>query len=295
MLLTARGVVLESPVLKWGVSTFGMQAGTIGGGNVEHTLYQEALYMLKNGYKEAKIVKKVHQDDGADESSGMICSGEQQIMFYPLFENNLPMVSEIIEGLNSYDRKQIEFLPDKIILKDKPVDGKDNGFSVNVRDWSYKENLYKLTDVYIFGAGHVCLALSETLSRLGFYITIVDDRPDLDLLKKNHYAHNKITMDYDEIADKISGDNNAYYIIMTHSHSADSKVLAQLIKKEHKYLGMMGSPVKVKEIYEELQEQGISESELKKIHAPIGVSINSKTPEEISISIAAELIKERNA
>ncbi|MBU1101758.1 MAG: XdhC family protein [Bacteroidetes bacterium] len=280
---------------KMGVSLHGNQYGTIGGGNVEHTLYQESLYMLKNGYKETKIKKQIHNEEGGNESSGMICSGEQTILFYPLFESKLDLIDTIINSLNSYERKTLQFTPDDFIIVEDSLKANDCQFEViSPKEWSYKENIFRLTDITIFGAGHVCLELSETLSKLGFYIRVIDDREDFEIMKVNKYAHEKIVMSYEEVAERIVGDHDSYYVIMTHSHKGDGKVLHQLINKEFKYLGMLGSPPKVKEVYGELEKLGIDKEKLRKVHAPIGVPIKSKTVEEISISIAAELIKVRN-
>ncbi len=82
---------------------------------------------------------------------------------------------------------------------------------------------------------------------------------------------------------------------MTFGHKADELVLKQLLRKEYKYIGMMGSPSKVKQIFDNLITDGFKKKELDKVHAPIGIPITSKTPEEIAVSIAAQIIKIKNS
>ena len=88
--------------------------------------------------------------------------------------------------------------------------------------------------------------------------------------------------------------DDIYVVIMTFAHKDDRKVLKRLLNKKVKYLGMMGSEEKVASIYAKLEEKGFSAKDLKHVDAPIGVSINSQTPDEIAISIAAKIIKVKN-
>ena len=81
---------------------------------------------------------------------------------------------------------------------------------------------------------------------------------------------------------------------MTRGHQADLEVLEQLLKKELRYIGMMGSKAKIKTVYGRLEEKGFGKEDFAKVHAPIGIKIASETPEEIAVSIAAELICCRN-
>jgi len=148
--------------------------------------------------------------------------------------------------------------------------------------------------VYIIGGGHVGLALSRILSTLDFYVVVIDDRPDIDTLKKNSFADEIICKSYLEVDKLIPEGDSVYIVIMTAGHKADRLVLEKLINKSVKYLGMMGSRGTVDEIFSSLQKKGISKELFRKVRAPIGIQINSHTPEEIAVSICAELIKIKN-
>ncbi|HMQ67576.1 MAG TPA: XdhC family protein, partial [Ignavibacteria bacterium] len=142
------------------------------------------------------------------------------------------------------------------------------------------------------GGGHVGYALSRVLSLLDFYTVVVDDRSGLKTFSKNKYADELIPESYDKLG-KIVKDNS-FVIIVTTGFESDKKALLQIINKDLKYIGLMGTTAKIKKISSELIKSGIKKAVLNKIHAPIGIDIGSDTPEEIAISITAELIKIKN-
>lgn len=157
------------------------------------------------------------------------------------------------------------------------------------------------TNVYIFGAGHISQQIVPLLTKLGFSCRVIDDR--YDYLREsfpNAESSQLITGKLPQIIDTIEFIPRSYVIIMTYSHELDEKILKHLLTnkieeaKELAYMGMIGSKRKVKEIFDRLISDGIDSDILDTIHAPIGIQIGSQTPEEISISIAAELIKIRN-
>jgi xanthine dehydrogenase accessory factor len=149
-------------------------------------------------------------------------------------------------------------------------------------------------ELYIFGAGHVGLALSRVMSALDFTIHIFDDRKDLSTLADNKYANQSALIDYKSISQLVPEGENIFVVIMTFGHQSDEVVLRQLVSKNLKYLGMMGSSKKVASIFRNLSADGITSSVLKKINAPIGIPIGSQTPAEIAISIAAKIIEVKN-
>ncbi len=130
------------------------------------------------------------------------------------------------------------------------------------------------------------------MSLLDFYTVVVDDRSGLKTFSKNKYADELIPESYDKLG-KIVKDNS-FVIIVTTGFESDKKALLQIINKDLKYIGLMGTTAKIKKISSELIKSGIKKAVLNKIHAPIGIDIGSDTPEEIAISITAELIKIKN-
>ncbi|MDO5718077.1 MAG: XdhC/CoxI family protein [Tissierellia bacterium] len=144
----------------------------------------------------------------------------------------------------------------------------------------------------IFGAGHVAKALNKAAKELDFNISIVDDRQEY-LSDKSFENANKICCPFDRLSDDIDYDNS-YIVIMTPSHSYDYEVLRAVVEKNYKYLGLMGSGKKVNSVKRKLNEDGVSQENIDKVRMPIGINIATGTPQEIAISICAELLACRN-
>lgn len=150
------------------------------------------------------------------------------------------------------------------------------------------------TTAYIFGAGHVGLALEPALRYVNFATVVIDDRPDFANRQRFPDADKVVVIKsfLDAYEDMIT-DENSYVIIVTRGHSGDYDVLKQTLKRTTAYIGMIGSKGKVAEVYKMLKEDGFSQEELNRVYSPIGLSIHAETPEEIAISIVAEMIQVR--
>lgn len=144
---------------------------------------------------------------------------------------------------------------------------------------------------YIFGGGHVGLALCKILSMIGFNIIVIDDREEFANKERFPEAAETIAGDYIQIMETIDLKKPSYLIITTRGHSFDQDVLRWAATKDLKYLGMVGSKRKIAIIFDDLRSRGISEEIISKIHSPIGLSINAQTAEEIAVAIAAEMIQ----
>jgi xanthine dehydrogenase accessory factor len=130
---------------------------------------------------------------------------------------------------------------------------------------------------------------------MDFYITVFDDRPRLSTMLKNKYAHQKIVLDsYQDIAGYFPQGSHVYVVIMTLGYRSDELVLRQLLSKNFRYLGMLGSVSKTKMMWKKFAAEKITPAQLKHIHSPIGLDIKSQTPQEIAVSIAAEIIGVKN-
>lgn len=147
--------------------------------------------------------------------------------------------------------------------------------------------------LYIIGGGHCGNALSEIAVKTEFSVKILDNREDLFKMIKNSFAEVKI-IDYDNIEKHILFSKNIYIVIVTHSHQFDEFVLEKLIEKEFRYLGMIGSKKKVREILENMIKKGFKSELVKQVFSPIGFDIGSHTPEEIAVSVMAQIIAVRN-
>jgi len=166
--------------------------------------------------------------------------------------------------------------------------------SKSAEDWLYQEEAGQRPTVTIIGGGHVGLALSRVMADLNFHIVVLDDRARVATMAANTYVQEKQVVSYKSIGKHISEGKESYVVIMTFGHQGDERVLEQLAGKKLRYLGLMGSPAKIAQIFARLKKKGVGAASLKKVHAPVGLPINSHTPEEIAVSIAAEIIQVKN-
>lgn len=148
--------------------------------------------------------------------------------------------------------------------------------------------------VYIFGAGHVSRSLAEFTRAVGFWTVVLDDRPEFANAQRFPTADEIIVPDsFDNVLAKLPIDQDSYLVIVTRGHLNDRHVLAQALKTPAGYIGMIGSRRKIALIYDQLLKEGCTEDDIRRVKAPIGLEIAAETPEEIGISITAELIQVR--
>jgi len=270
--------------------------GSIGGGIMEHNLVDEAVENLKNGKKILSLKKLYHQGDMCEDSSGMICSGAETIFTITLQKNDLSTIKQIIDTILNNKIGVLRFDPKGLSYHEDDLKKKRIIFNYeNELNWNYQETIGQKDTIYIIGGGHVGLALSKVMSLLDFYVILFDNRRDLQTMKLNTFANEKILINYDDVDSCLVEGEHSYVAIVSHTHETDRYVLGKVINRNFKYVGLMGSKAKVKNIISEMKQLGISEEKISSIHSPIGIDIKSETPEEIAISIAAEIIKIRNS
>jgi xanthine dehydrogenase accessory factor len=124
-------------------------------------------------------------------------------------------------------------------------------------------------------------------------VVVIDDRPTFANRERFPEAEEVLVAGFDEVFDRLKIDENAYLVIVTRGHIYDGNVLEQALRTRARYIGMIGSRRKIGTLYANLMKKGISRDLLKRVHAPIGLDIAAETPEEIAISIMAELIQVR--
>jgi xanthine dehydrogenase accessory factor len=157
----------------------------------------------------------------------------------------------------------------------------------------YIEPINQPEKLIVFGAGHITNALVPLMRSVGFRVTVVDDNPEVlaeDRFPDIEGVHSE---DMESYAERLPSESNAYIVILTRGFSKDKAVLERLIGKDFRYVGMIGSGKKIGTIKEDLISKGIESERLSKLHAPIGLDIGAETPEEIALSIAAEIISVR--
>ena len=269
----------------------GKRFGSIGGGTTEHKLVSRAEKMLEENILDPEFHEQVHRTDEEMHKSGMICSGENTVLLYPLYDIHTDNIQEISGNATLGYETTITLGLDKFTSR--------NGAAIPGQ-FEFSEDLYQEVIgykhiVFIVGGGHVSLALSRQMKMLGFYVKVYDNRKDLDTLTSNSFANEKHIIDYKDLDDYIPKRKDVYAVIASFSHQNDKFVLSKLLGKDLDYLGMMGSKNKVMTIFDILEKEGYSREELNKVSAPIGVAIKSETPEEIAVSIAAEIVDVKNS
>lgn len=145
----------------------------------------------------------------------------------------------------------------------------------------------------VFGAGHIAQPLVKICSLLDFNITVVDDREEFLNFENFPTADQLLTLPYKEFFENANIKENDFLVIVTRGHQYDYQVLKNVINSKAKYIGMIGSSRKIKTVYDQLRDDGISEEKLNNVHAPIGLDIGSETPAEIAVAIAAEIVAVR--
>jgi xanthine dehydrogenase accessory factor len=147
--------------------------------------------------------------------------------------------------------------------------------------------------LYLFGAGHISTCLAPLAKMIGFTVVVIDDREEFCNRERFPQADKLLVVPFSEVFDRIAISPISYLAILTRGHIFDHTVLRAALRYSPAYIGMIGSRRKIDMLYHALLEEGVSQTSLQKVYAPIGLPIGAESPEEIAICIAAELIKIR--
>jgi len=157
----------------------------------------------------------------------------------------------------------------------------------------YIEPIVPAPRVYIFGGGHISLALSKISNLVGFQVVVIDDRPQFANKERFPEAEEVIAEDFEVALPKLKVNRSSYLVIVTRGHTYDQEVLEWALGQPAKYIGMIGSRKKIMTVYKNLEGKGVPSEWLQRVHAPIGLDIGALTPEEIAVSIVGEMIQVR--
>ena len=280
---------------KMAISSDNKLAGTVGGGIMEHKLLEECKQHFETGYKINSVKKLFHNKTSPGEKSGLICGGSETIILRSLDKNDEIFVPKIIANYNNLKCGSLIINQTGISFDESGMQSQKIIFNYkSENDWYYQEEAGQPNTVYIIGGGHVGLAVSKVLSTQDFFVVTIDPRRDVFTMANNTYANKKLFVPYAEVGKHIIEGDRSYGVIVTSEHDTDLAALRSIINKKLKYIGLMGSKAKIKSIYSKLMKQGIDPELLKKVHTPIGIEIEAESPDEIGISIAAEIIKVKN-
>src|SRR6266849_2624600 len=146
--------------------------------------------------------------------------------------------------------------------------------------------------VHLFGGGHVSMAVAKAAHTAGFGVVVVDDR-EAFANKERFPMAQEVHTSYEEVFQKIRPNPASYLVIVTRGHKEDMRVLAWAVRTEARYVGMIGSKRKVMSVYKALENEGYKPEEFERVYAPMGLDIGALSPEEIAVSITAELVAVR--
>lgn len=182
--------------------------------------------------------------------------------------------------------------PRKIVFDLNQHPAADQGMVCGGTMELYLEPIVPAPALYIFGAGQTPLSVYHIAHLAGFNITVIDDH--LEQLNAERFPSAKrLVGAAAALLPQLAIDQNSYIVIMTRGHSEDMEILRWAVKTTSRYIGMIGSRRKVISIFKYLGDEGIDGSSLERVHAPIGLEIGALTPEEIAVSVVAELISIR--
>ena len=273
----------------------GETEGSIGGGIMEYKFLEMGRELLRQGALILSLRRQVHDKEVTKDQSGMICSGEQTILLYTLRAGDRVAIGLLLESLGSNRNGCLRLSPEGIGFSAVVPEAGHYFEKRSEDDWVYSEKTGYVDRLFIIGGGHCALALSRIAQTMDFYITLFDDRSGLESVGRNEYVHEKILVgDYAELGGLVKPGLHSYVVVMTQGYRTDDRAVRVLLPMEFRYFGLLGSKAKIGKMMADYRSEGIREEWLGRMRAPAGLSIQSQTPEEIAVSIMAEIIQARH-
>jgi xanthine dehydrogenase accessory factor len=328
-LIHQKGSTPRSQGTQFLIKPDGTFIGTIGGGRLEAEVLQSAPFVFKE--KTTRLLSFRLKGEEVAETE-MICGGEVDVYLEPFSGSNpsdlelFQKISEmrgqgrggflatmVVEGLSwDHPNRKVPLQADHPSLLDTPpwLTSLFQGFpdllkTHRNRPWAVLktpgretvllERLSSPPHLYIFGAGHISLFLCPLCKTVGFRVTLFDDRAEFANRERFPEADDIEVRPFEDLLADYVFEPGAYLVILTRGHLYDYQIIRMVLGLSHRYLGMIGSRHKRKVVFKALAEEGFSEDQISLIHSPIGLDINAETPEEIAVSITAELIQVRGA
>jgi xanthine dehydrogenase accessory factor len=305
------------------VRSDGRISGTIGGGRLEAEVIADAVGLFATGGARVRSF-----DLGAGDivdAMDMICGGRVTVFLEPVAADasNRRLFSEVLDCTAGARRCLLVARPEEEaggpgvrrclldptgkVWGDLPLPAKQLGelwrragtrrgaLAVPLDDGKvYVSPICEADTVLLFGAGHVSREVARLCDTVGFRTVVVDDRPEFANKARFDRADDiRVVADWAHAFDGLTVAVDRYVVILTHGHRHDKTVLSQALRTPAGYIGMIGSQRKRDSIYAALLREGFSREDLDRVHCPIGLEIGAETPEEIAVSIVAELIGER--
>lgn len=171
----------------------------------------------------------------------------------------------------------------------------DNGLICGGQLSVFVEPVIPVPQAVIFGAGHISKAISKIASIAGFETVIVDNREQFASRERFPEAEGIHAAEYEDVFPRLNIGSSSYVVIVTRGHRDDMRVLRWAVNTNARYIAMIGSRRKTVAVIKELEKEGIPRDRFENIHAPMGLDIGAITPEEIAVSVVAEMVAVRRA
>lgn len=290
----------------------GSIVGTVGGGAVEYACIRHAESVFD---QKTSLIETFTLTHNADRDIGMICGGSVTVFFSYLSPDDAALRTLLDEILSAYSERRAAWLVTRIIphepaqmglfdktrglrfLPDADADAVSRlacaGAVLSGDESLYVEPLVSAVTAYVFGGGHVAAALVPVITKLGFPVVLVEDRAEFADAARFPDAIERIVTPFPDAFEKLAVTADDYVIIMSRGHQGDYELIRQALKTDAYYIGVIGSRKKIESTNNRLRAEGFGDSDLARLHTPIGLPILAETPEEIAVSIAAELILTR--
>ncbi|OGO20632.1 MAG: hypothetical protein A2144_02995 [Chloroflexi bacterium RBG_16_50_9] len=305
------------------VGSDGKGYGTIGGGLLEATTINEARQVLLE--RRPRLMDFDLTGDGVD-TKRMLCGGKAVVLldYIPSARENaeffrywhdavsngqdfyfLTLIEDDHNGLNISGR--LLLFPNDKVPGNSPLSVtqletvKAELSHIASTTVIYLENkrvvvdpIRRLKTLYCIGAGHVAVPTAKIAAMVDVRVVVIDDRPEFATTERFPDAdYVYVIEEFSRAFEGLEIDADSYIVIIARSHRFDREVLEQALRTGAGYIGMISSRRKKEIIYKTLLEKGFKKEELERVHAPIGIDIGGETPEEIAVSIVAQLIKAR--
>ena len=295
-----RGSLPMSATAKLLVTAGGARLGTIGGGCLEGDVIEQCHDVLE---RRVPVVTEHTLNAELAGDYGLTCGGTATIVVEPVYPDDLlaRIYAEAIAAVANGERRLLITGLDwtaGIVKRISPVSELDE----DALDLLPALDTATLTELVtgaprlvVFGGGHVGGAIARVATTAGWRVTVVDDRAEFTDRARHPSAAATVTCDWHDVGSTLDLDGATYAVVATRGHQHDALIVDQVARRDLRYLGMLGSRRKVALTWELLQSWGVPRERLERIHAPIGIPIGADTPEEIAVSVVAEMIGVRRA
>ncbi|MDP6667501.1 MAG: XdhC family protein [Dehalococcoidia bacterium] len=321
------GSTPQKPGAKLLVRADGSGVGTLGGGCVEGDIWFAASQLLKRGGPAEMRDYEMNEDLAA--ADGLVCGGTMYFLLDPIREQNeKPGIGDFNDELiAAYDGgapvavASLMKVPENsgLVVGSKLLIRENSSTSGSLGDESLDaravgetgklmamgKNDYIVTEsgaeffieayttpptLVLAGGGHVSKAISRIAETLGFRIFVIDDREEFSNPDRFPEAEETVVADYGSAFEKLPIGTNSFVVIATRGHRYDASATAAAMRTPASYVGLLGSRRKTILIFEELFAQGFTMEQVQSVRSPIGLNISARTPEEIALSIMAEVV-----